>query len=409
MPTHDGLARVLGYGLGLLLPLSGYADEGIFAEFTTSMGLVRCQLDYERSPRAVANFIALATGNRPWMEETSGQVREDRFYDGLTFHRVIQGFMIQGGSPNGQGTDGPGYVFPDAFDAALRHDGPGTLSMANSGPNSNGSQFFITVAATPWLDDVHTVFGRVTEGADVVQSISEVDTDDQNRPREPVWLHGIVIDRVGVAAEAFDIHAQGLPEVVADGLSVQRNGAGLTLSLDRPAHADLRLRESSNLDDWTSRKLGIDLERIPDGRVDVAAPGSTGFFALTRIQYATSTFTPRVLANRSLRIRLEGDEHVLALFFDDDGGGVYTYGSDHGGTITSWNWVQEVYRGRLSVTTSDLVPMMFRLDFSSEEEGKLSGTLYAEQPFAVTGSFTLDPIALDPAQDATQRLNARPN
>ncbi len=130
------------------------------ATFDTERGTIRIQLHDDKTPKTVANFVKLV---------------EDKFYDGLTFHRVIPDFMVQGGCPQGTGTGGPGYKFEDEFHADLKHDGPGVLSMANSGPNTNGSQFFITHVETPWLDNKHSVFGRVLEGQDVVDSIQQGD------------------------------------------------------------------------------------------------------------------------------------------------------------------------------------------------------------------------------------------
>ena len=388
-----GSARTISLALGMLLPLAGLAQEGIFADFTTSQGSFTCELDHARSPQAVANFMALAAGERAWMEEHSGRVVTRPFYDGLSFHRVIAGFMIQGGSPNGLGTDGPGYVFPDAFNPELRHDSPGVLSMANSGPHSNGSQFFITVAAAPWLNDVHTVFGRVIHGYEVVQAISQVHTNDQGQPQAPVHIQNVRIRRVGAAAEAFDLHAHGLPQVVADGLGAARRSGGLTLSFERPAHAELRLRESSELLNWTSEGLGLDLESAGIGTIERGSEESSRFFALTRIQYPSSTYAPRSLANHGLTLTFDGGAGTLAVEFDDAGGGVYTYSLGTEGTVTelSW-WIQEVYRGRLSLDTSGLFPMLLRLDFNSETAGNLSGTVHnAIPPSNVTGSFVLVP------------------
>lgn len=130
------------------------------ATFETDKGTIRVQLFADKTPKTVANFEKLAG---------------DKFYDGLSFHRVIPDFMIQGGCPQGRGTGGPGYQFEDEFDPTLKHDAPGVLSMANSGPNTNGSQFFITHVATPWLDNKHSVFGKVIEGQDVVDSIKQGD------------------------------------------------------------------------------------------------------------------------------------------------------------------------------------------------------------------------------------------
>ncbi len=146
-------------------------DNGIYAKFNTAKGSILVKLTHDRTPGTVGNFVALAEGDL----ENSARPQGKPFYDGLKFHRVIPDFMIQGGCPQGQGTGGPGYKFDDEFHHELRHDAPGVLSMANSGPGSNGSQFFITHVATPWLDDKHTVFGHVVEGQDVVDSIAQGD------------------------------------------------------------------------------------------------------------------------------------------------------------------------------------------------------------------------------------------
>ena len=150
-------------------------QDGIYAKFHTPKGEFLVQLTYKKTPGTVGNFVALAEGNLENKEKEQGEA----YYDGLKFHRVIPDFMIQGGDPQGTGTGGPGYKFDDEFHPDLKHDTPGTLSMANAGPGSNGSQFFITHAATPWLDNKHTVFGKVVEGQDVVDAIAQGDTMDQ--------------------------------------------------------------------------------------------------------------------------------------------------------------------------------------------------------------------------------------
>jgi cyclophilin family peptidyl-prolyl cis-trans isomerase len=158
------------------------------AIFETSLGSFEAELYAKECPETVWNFINLAEGR----QETS---REGNFYDGLTFHRVIEGFVIQGGCPQGTGTGGPGYQFADEFDAALRHDSEGILSMANAGPRTNGSQFFITLASTPHLDDRHSVFGKVVKGLDVVNKIGSVQTGPGDRPQEPVIMTRVRIQR----------------------------------------------------------------------------------------------------------------------------------------------------------------------------------------------------------------------
>ncbi|WP_281234720.1 peptidylprolyl isomerase [Flavobacterium gelatinilyticum] len=146
-------------------------ENGIYAKFNTSKGSILVKLTHDLTPGTVGNFVALAEGNMENKVKPQGQ----KFYDGLTFHRVIADFMIQGGCPKGTGTGDPGYKFDDEFHPSLKHDRPGVLSMANSGPGSNGSQFFITHVPTPWLDGKHSVFGYVVEGQDIVDAVAQGD------------------------------------------------------------------------------------------------------------------------------------------------------------------------------------------------------------------------------------------
>lgn len=171
-------------------------EPGLYATFETSQGNIVCKLFEKEAPKTVANFVGLAEGSKEFTDSKSGQKAKRPFYDGLIFHRVIPSFMIQGGCPLGTGTGGPGYRFEDEFHKSLRHDKPGKLSMANSGPNTNGSQFFITVAATPWLDNRHSIFGEIVEGQDIANKISEVSRDSSDHPRTPVVLKHVSIERV---------------------------------------------------------------------------------------------------------------------------------------------------------------------------------------------------------------------
>jgi len=168
---------------------------GTYAVFETSLGAIVCKLFDKEAPKTVENFIGLAEGTKEFSNAMTGQKEKRPYYDGLTFHRVIPQFMIQGGCPRGDGRGGPGYNFGDEFHPSLRHAKAGKLSMANAGPSTNGSQFFITVAPTPHLDNRHTIFGEVVEGQDVADKISNTARDSMDRPRVPVTMK-VKVERV---------------------------------------------------------------------------------------------------------------------------------------------------------------------------------------------------------------------
>jgi peptidyl-prolyl cis-trans isomerase A (cyclophilin A) len=166
---------------------------GLYALFETSAGRIMCKLLPEKAPMAVKNFIELAQGKKKWYNEAERKWEARPYYDGLSFHRVIPDFMIQGGDYRGNGTGRIGYSFKDEFSSDLKFDQPGRLAMANAGPNTNGAQFFITVASTPWLNQKHSIFGEVVEGQDVADSISKTDRDGHDRPLKPVTIRQVVI------------------------------------------------------------------------------------------------------------------------------------------------------------------------------------------------------------------------
>jgi len=181
------------------IPVSCGGDDlpdGLYATISTSRGSIVLRLEFQRAPMTVANFVGLAEGR---LKAASGK----KYYDGLKFHRVVDNFMIQGGDPTGTGTGGPGYAFPDEFGEGLKHDGPGVLSMANSGTNTNGSQFFITHVATPWLDGKHSVFGRVVSGQEVVNAVKSGDV-----------MRSVKITRVGKDAQAFTVTQESFDKLV---------------------------------------------------------------------------------------------------------------------------------------------------------------------------------------------------
>ncbi len=168
-------------------------DNKLYATFDTSMGKIVCELFPKETPQTVANFTGLTKGEIKWTDPKTKEIVQKPLYNGTVFHRVIPKFMIQGGDPLGLGIGGPGYQFQDEISPNLKFDKVGRLAMANSGPNTNGSQFFITVAETPWLDGHHTIFGQVIKGQDVADKISNVEKDQNDRPVTPVILNSITI------------------------------------------------------------------------------------------------------------------------------------------------------------------------------------------------------------------------
>lgn len=181
-----------------------YKDkDGLYAIINTQKGKIVVNLEFEKVPMTVANFVGLVEG------ELNLEDPGENYYEGLNFHRVIADFMIQGGCPRGDGTGGPGYSFPDEFDSSLKHDGPGVMSMANAGPGTNGSQFFITHVKTPWLDGKHSVFGHVVEGQDVVNKIAQGDK-----------INTISIERIGAKAEKFVVTKQIFSDLVENAAKV---------------------------------------------------------------------------------------------------------------------------------------------------------------------------------------------
>jgi cyclophilin family peptidyl-prolyl cis-trans isomerase len=176
------------------------SSPGLYVHIQTKMGDIVGKLDMDLAPLTVANFVGLAEGSIKNKAFPEGRP----FYDSLTFHRVIPNFMIQGGDPIGNGTGGPGYRFKNETHPDLKHDKPGIFSMANSGPNTNGSQFFITHAATPWLDGQYNIFGQVIIGQDIVNAIGAVAKDRRNKPNTPIYMNKVSIIRIGEAAKNFD-------------------------------------------------------------------------------------------------------------------------------------------------------------------------------------------------------------
>lgn len=190
-------------------------EDGMYAQFETTQGEFTVQLHHDKAPLSVSNFVALAEGEHPLVDE---EFKDKPYYDGIIFHRVIENFMIQTGDPQGTGQGGPGYKFPDEVETGLAHDSKGILSMANAGPNTNGSQFFITLAPTPHLDGKHSVFGKIVKGQEVIDSIGTVETEKADKPVDDVVINKVNIIRKGSeaknfkATEVFDVESKAIEE-----------------------------------------------------------------------------------------------------------------------------------------------------------------------------------------------------
>jgi peptidyl-prolyl cis-trans isomerase A (cyclophilin A) len=365
--------------------------DGIYADFSTSMGNFTCRLYYEDAPKATANFIGLATGKKAWLDNANGLAKSNAFYNGLIFHRVIANFMIQGGSHTGTGSGDPGYAFQDEFKSTLRFDGAGVLAMANSGPGSNGSQFFITVAATPHLNDAHTIFGRVTSGQAVVDNISKVAVDSDSRPLTNVVIQSVQIRRVGAAAENFNIDAQGLPIVANRSLNIEKTAADqVTLSFANRLYTDTRIYGSTNLTPWSGSALGRDTTLPVTTNSNASTESPRRFFRAVQVDYPSALPVPMTMDNRTLVLRFNG-YGTNTTVFHSAGGGSYSWPGIGSGDVVFYNWTQEPYRGRLwPVYWSGYHPFYLRLDFLTATNGNFSGHQDVSGA-PVSGTFTLSP------------------
>lgn len=243
--------------LVLLVTLSSCKEEypdledGLYAEFVTNKGVMVAKLTADKTPVTVANFVALAEGNHPMVKE---EFKGKPFYNGIIFHRVIDGFMIQGGDPTGTGSGDPGYKFEDEFSPDLKHDKPGILSMANSGPATNGSQFFITEVATPNLDNRHTVFGELVVGLNIQDSISNVKTAERDKPAEDVVIEQLNIIRKGSEAKSFNA-----PKVFEEELpKIKEKQEKAREEARQKAEAEQQEREAKNMEAAVTVKETLD-------------------------------------------------------------------------------------------------------------------------------------------------------
>lgn len=361
-------------------------DDGMYATLQTTMGDVCFELYYTNVPQTVANFVSLAEGTRPWIDPRTTFVSTEPYYNGITFHRVVDGFMIQCGSPKGDGTDGPGYTFQDEFDPALRHDRPGIVSMAHPDlPDSNGGQFFITVTETPWLDDVHTVFGSVVEGMQVVSNIAAVATNTASHPLVDITITNVFITRNGTNALSFSTTNQALPEVEALPMTI----AGLSLSAGTTTSSYQYAYSSTNLADWAAGPSKYWPAPAGDWNLSILAEAKE-FFHANRVVYPTDQNRTGSPIFHQLVMTIGSD--VLTITPDGINSGNVMVNSGTNVALTYWSWDMNPHRVQFIVYSDSYNPLRFDLNYTSPTNGLCTGYYYNGSLFYIgsdgQGTFT---------------------
>ena len=363
--------------------------DGLYAAFDTSMGGITCRLEYAESPLACANFTGLIEGSQRSIS-TNGALQSGRFYDGLIFHRVINGFMIQGGDPLGTGTGGPGYTFPDRISTNLLHTKAGILSMANSGPDSNGSQFFITLEPTPWLDGKHAVFGEVIDGMNVVSNIGAVATDANDRPLTNVVMNSVRILRVGPAAQAFDPRSEPLPNVMPLNIALTNMPAGPATTAATSNQVELALFASTNLHDWAKSAAHY----FPAAAGAWTVPASTKrpreFFRGTQVAYPQTVTAFSHMAGQTFSFT-QGT-NVLSFSPAPGGGGSCTI-LGNPDTLADWaDWTDGPFRGIAFFQPATYSPFYFILSV----DGSCDGYQWNGFQWSAVGPFEFSTIPSPP-------------
>ncbi|MGJ8696080.1 MAG: peptidylprolyl isomerase [Verrucomicrobiaceae bacterium] len=378
--------------LVLLLPASPLSAQ-IYADVTTTMGDFTLELYHEDSPMTVANFISLADGSRAWIDSTTGKVHQNKpYFDGIIFHRVIKGFMNQVGSPKGDGSDGPGYNFPDEVDNGVLHDEPYLLSSANSGPHTNGSQLFITVDSTPWLDGIHTVFGKVSSGTDVIDAINQVAViTNTTTPVTEVSITTVTIRKVGAAAIAFDPTAQNLPVVDAIPATIALpETAPPSLNLNQPAGTSLNVSTSTNLTTWTQTERHL-ASGDPLLQFDLGEIKPREFFRTSLINWGPLGTFPSDLSTHIITINSDLGDFTLDLgdpsTLDFSGlPGSRLIDLEQSSIST------DGFGATLLIYSDGLVPLRFRLGanlpIAALPTGRMTGTAFTSPSTPLTGTFT---------------------
>jgi hypothetical protein len=282
----------------------------------------------------------------------------------------------------------------DEFNPSLRHDSFGILSSANSGPDSNGAQYFITVSAQPQLDDVHSVFGRLYGGSNVVYAINHVVTGANDKPLTNVVVNSVNIRRIGTAAQAFDINTNGLPLVTNLNVKIASISTNVSLTFSNQLNVENRVYTSTDLAGWTGASLGVEVAAPVTNAVYRSVGGPQQFFRMAQVQYPPSLYVPRTVRGKTVTLDFAGGYGTVVVTFDNAGAGTYTWTLGSPGVVQSYSWVQDPYRGRLwPIYFSGIIPMVLHLDFDNPMIGTFKGTAYPNigNPFAVSGTFSSAP------------------
>lgn len=380
--------------IGLLLFFSGLVSahaqllDGIYSVFHSHLGSITAEIHYAEAPLAAANFIGLAEGSRTWIEETTGLPRSSPYYDGQIVNRIadIPERIIQSGSQNGTNSGGgPGYTFPDELQTGFTHT-TGTLSMANSGPHSNGSQFFFSLGNLSFLDDRHTIFGTVIDGLDILETIGSVPLTNSKPVTDVVW-NQVEILRQGPAAQAFDVQAQKLPRVSALPMEISLiSNEVFRLEYAQPSNAVYTASLAEGLQVWNPQSV---LENPYDpftNALTYTDSTPAGFVSLTVADY-TPLFVPFGVGGA----QFEDPDGSLAI--DLDALTVETTNS-LSAAVTGGGWSRAIHHGTLEVSTSASNPpdMDLYLHYTSPTGGLYRGLYFHPGGTEnVHGSFTYTP------------------
>ena len=371
--------------------------DGIYAVFDTSMGSFTARLHYAEVPMTVASFVGLAEGTQPWIDEETGRVRCDPFFDGQIVNRIadIPERIIQTGSQNGTNSGGgPGYAFPDEFHPSLRHDRPGVVSMANSGLNSNGSQYFFTLGALPGLDDRHAVFGEVIAGLTVLTNIGNVALSG-SKPVDDVVFNRVEIRRVGEDAEGFDSTAQGLPVAVGVKAGIAHGTPGtVQLSYATRSNSEHVVYVSSNLSTWVELRREWYTDSMPENPLSISTEAPLQYHSVTRVDYATPLFTPTFVNGG--RFTATDNAEDIRLGATTTSGHVSVLNGQYSGDITYWSWDQQAHRGILFLWHTGFSPPGMRINyaFTNATSGIYSGFALRDDlstAFPIGGDFMYTP------------------